>query len=109
MQSDRLPLAQSKRTTHISNRYLGYATITHPFHPLQGQRLKILLTRRVDDRDVLSLQTETMDSIAVARDWTDRADPNIYAGLLEQEPILSVAHLVSLSELLHALDSISKT
>ena len=61
------------------------------------------------DRDVFSLQTENMDSIVVARDWTDRADPGIYANLLEQEPILSFTHLISLSELLYKLDNISKT
>lgn len=102
-------MARLNRTTHISNRYSGYVTITHPFHPLQGQQLKIISTRKWDGRDIFSLQTEAMGSIAISRDWTDKADPGLYADLLDQEPILSVAHLVSLSELLHQLDSISKT
>jgi hypothetical protein len=50
-----------------------------------------------------------MGTIAIARDWTDKADPGLYADLLEKPPILSVAHLVSLSELLYQLDSILKT
>lgn len=49
-----------------------------------------------------------MGTIAIARDWTDKADPGLYSELLEQEPILSLAHLVLLSELLYQLDSISK-
>ncbi len=100
-------MSRLNRTTHISNRYLGYVTITHPFHPLQGQRLEILSTRKWGEKDIFSLQTEAMGTIAVARDWTDKTDPGFYAELLEQEPILSVAHLVSLSELLNQLDSIS--
>jgi len=82
---------------------LGYATITHPFHPLKGQRLKILSTRKVGERDIFSLRTEAADAIAVTRDWTDRADPSLYAGLLDEEPILSVVHLISLAELLSKL------
>jgi hypothetical protein len=76
---------------------------------LQGQRLKIIATRKWDGKDIFSLQTEAMGSIAIARDWTDKADPGLYADLLDQKPILSVAHLISLSELLYQLDSISKT
>jgi hypothetical protein len=105
-------LARLNRTTHISNRYSGYVTITHPFHPLQGQRLKILSSRKWGEKDIFSLQTETMGTITIARDWTDKADPGLYTGLLAlstQAPILSVSHLISLSELLYQLDSISKT
>jgi hypothetical protein len=45
--------------------------------------------------------------MTIARDWTDKADLGLYAGLLEQEPILSVSHLILLSELLNKLDSTS--
>ena len=47
--------------------------------------------------------------MTIARDWTDKADPGLYAELSEQEPILAVSHLISLSELLYKLDSISKS
>ena len=104
-----LHTTQLNRTTHISNRYSGYVTITHPFHPLQGQRLKILSTKKWGEKDIFSLQTEEMGTIAIARDWTDKADPGPYSEWLEQEPILSLTHLVSLSELLYELDSISKS
>ena len=93
-----------KSTTHISNRYSGYATITHPFHPLQGKRLKILSTRKQGKQDIFSLTAEGIGIIAVLRDWTDRADPSPYVDLLEQPPILSVEHLITLSDLFSDLD-----
>jgi hypothetical protein len=82
---------------------LGYATITHPYHPLYGQCLKIIFTRRINDKDVFSLKTETMGTMTVMRDWTDKADPGFYADVLDKPPILSVTHLISLSELLLTL------
>lgn len=49
-----------------------------------------------------------MGTITVMRDWTDKADPGFYADVLEKSPILSISHLISLSELLLALKN-SKT
>ncbi len=104
LSQDRLRQTPLKSTTHISNRYSGYATITHPFHPLQSKRFKILSTKRQGKHDIFSLNAEGIGIIAVLRDWTDRADPSPYVDLLEQPPILSVEHLLALSELLSDLD-----
>jgi hypothetical protein len=49
-----------------------------------------------------------MGTIAVMRDWTDKADPGFYADVLDQPPILSITHLILLSELLSTLKN-SKT
>lgn len=98
--------APLNRTAPISNRYSGYATITHPFHPLQGKRFKILSIKKQGKHDIFSLNAEAIGTIAILRDWTDRADPSPYADLVEL-PILSVEHLFTLSELLSNLDKLS--
>ncbi|MCD6056450.1 MAG: hypothetical protein K0R12_1412 [Gammaproteobacteria bacterium] len=103
----RLSSAPLNRTAHISNRYSGYATITHPFHSLQGKRLKILSTKKQSKHDVFSLHAEGIGTVAVLRDWTDRADPSPYLDWLKRAPILSVEHLFTLSELLNDLDKFS--
>jgi hypothetical protein len=88
---------------------LGYATITHPFHPFQGKRFKILSTKKQADKDIFSLHAEEIGTIAILRDWTDRADLSPYVDLLEQPPILSVEHLFTLSALLSNLDELSRS
>jgi hypothetical protein len=55
---------------------LGWAEIRHPFHPLKGQRFAVLKERRVSGVDTLMLRDAVRGSFAVAREWTDRADPN---------------------------------
>ncbi len=46
-------------------------TITHPFHPLCGQRFEVLKTRRAGGREILILRHAERGSYAIARDWTD--------------------------------------
>jgi hypothetical protein len=50
---------------------LGWATITHPFHPLRQQRFEVLKIRRVSGTDTLILRHPQLGSYAVAREWTD--------------------------------------
>jgi hypothetical protein len=71
---------------------------------LQGNLFKILSTKKQGKHDIFSLHAEGIGIIAVLRDWTDRADPSPYVDLLEQPPILSVEHLLTLLELLGDLD-----
>lgn len=95
--------ARLQRTTYISNRVSGYATITHPFHPLSGQRLKILSIKNFDNRDIFSLETKDQSVIAISRDWTDRADPVPHCDGPESTTILSVPHLIELLSLMRIL------
>ncbi|MDP4156770.1 MAG: DUF5372 family protein, partial [Bacillota bacterium] len=101
--------APLKCTAHISNRYSGYVTITHPFHPLQGKQFKILSTKKQGKQDIFSLTAEGIGIVAVLRDWTDKADPSPYVDLLEQPPILSAEHLITLSKFLSELDERSSS
>jgi len=56
---------------------LGSAEITHPFHPLRGQRLPVLKTRHVSGVKCLSLRHTDRGSFAVPEEWTDWGKPDI--------------------------------
>ena len=78
---------------------MGWATVTHPFHPLLGKRFLILKMRRVGGREVLSLFDEHNGTIALPREWTDQAPPSMVSSVLAQAPILHPACLIQLREL----------
>jgi hypothetical protein len=83
---------------------LGWATVTHPFHPLLGKRFLVLKVRRVGGREVLSLFEEGRGTLALARDWTDQAPPSAYSGVLDQPPILHAPCLLKLRELVDLIE-----
>jgi hypothetical protein len=76
--------------------------ITHPFHPLAGQRFTILKVRKIAGQDVLSLYDEKRGSLTMPRAWTDQAEPSPYAGLPEPAPRFDVRCLLKLHELIRA-------
>ena len=82
---------------------MGWATVTHPFHPLRGKRFLVLKVRRVGGREVLSLFDEQSGTIALPREWTDHAPPSIASGVLPQATILHPACLIQLRELVELL------
>ena len=81
---------------------MGWALITHPFHPLKGQRLAILKIRKIAGREVLSLYDDKRGSLPIPRDWTDQALPCPRAGLVEPAPILDARCLLKLQDLVRA-------
>jgi hypothetical protein len=74
--------------------------ITHPFHPLCGQRFPILKARKIAGQEVFSLEDEKSGSLSIPRDWTDQAVLSSGAGFLEPAPLLNVACLLKLDELI---------
>jgi hypothetical protein len=82
---------------------LGWALITHPFHPLKGQRLAILKIRKIAGQEVLSLYDDKKGSLPIPRDWTDQALLSPHAGLTEPAPILDARCLLKLQELVRAV------
>jgi Family of unknown function (DUF5372) len=50
---------------------LGRAEITHPFHPLRGQRFVVLKLRTVSGVATLSVRHPDRGSFTIPRDWTD--------------------------------------
>lgn len=89
-----------KSTTLDDKELLDWAEITHPFHPLRGQKFPVLKSQKLEQRDVLSLKGSHRGTIVVPRDWTDKADPNPYCCSDVASPILSFEHLCTLSDLI---------
>jgi hypothetical protein len=82
---------------------LGWATVTHPFHPLSGKRFLILKIRKGGGREVLSLFAEHIGTVALPREWTDQAPPCPYSNVLEPAPVLHAAFLLKLQELVQVI------
>jgi hypothetical protein len=82
---------------------LGWATITHPFHPLRSQRFEVLKTRRVAGTDTLILRHPDRGSYTVAREWTDWGLPEASIGPSESTRKFAVEPLVQLADLCAAL------
>ena len=59
---------------------MGSAEITHPFHPLRGQRFAVLKVRRVSGVATLSMRHAELGSFAVPQEWTDKGAPAAEAG-----------------------------
>jgi len=66
-----------------------------------GKRFLVLKVRRVGGRQVLSLFDEHNGTVALPREWTDQAPPSPYSSVLEQAPVLHVACLIKLRELVN--------
>lgn len=79
---------------------MGWAEVVHPFHPFRGQRCEILKIRRVAGIETLILRHPERGSYAVAREWTDRADPDprdsgdLSGRRLDIESLLQLAALI---------------
>jgi len=86
------------------NKDLGWAIITHPFHPFRGQRFRVLKTRKVAGEDTMILQGSYRGTFAVPRDWTDHANPNPYARLRSSAAILDFRCLLALTQLLERIE-----
>jgi hypothetical protein len=50
---------------------LGSAEVTHPFHPLRGQKFVVLKLRTVSGVPTLSVRHPELGSFAIPEDWTD--------------------------------------
>ena len=53
----------------------GFVIITHPFHPLNGQRLEVLYARRRGADAVFVCSGGVSGQITLPRSWTDRGEP----------------------------------
>jgi hypothetical protein len=82
---------------------LGYATVTHPFHPLAGKRFLVLKTKKCASHEILSLFDEQRGVFGLPRDWTDLAPPSANGSSLGPPPILDARCLLLLSKLVHFL------
>ncbi|MBN1105262.1 MAG: hypothetical protein JXL84_17750 [Deltaproteobacteria bacterium] len=82
---------------------MGWAEITHPFHPLRGRHFPILKTRRVSGIDTLLLQGTPMGTFAIPRQWTDQGDEEP-----KKNTFLDFHCLSALRDLVRSLDNAKK-
>jgi hypothetical protein len=54
---------------------LGFVVVTHPFHPLRGQRLAVLFVKRRAGDTVLVCSGGVSGQITLPWSWTDRGEP----------------------------------
>jgi hypothetical protein len=91
---------------HCRSEDLGWTEITHPFHPLRGQRFRILKTRCVGSIETLVLEGSCLGTFSVRKEWTDKA--SLCIDDRETLPILDFKSLVDLEAVLVHIDSIAK-
>lgn len=68
--------------------------MTHPFHPLAGQRLRVLFERKVAGGMAVSCEGGPAGSVMLPVSWTDRGAPAA-AGPLTYEVLIGLAGVIS--------------
>ena len=79
--------------------------MVHPFHPFRGQRFEVLKTRRVSGVETLIVRHPERGTCAVAREWTDWAEPSPYDALGVCAPPFDFESLLQLAGLVEQLDA----
>ena len=59
----------------MSSDPLGFVIVTHPFHPLNGQRLEILYAKRRGAAMVFVCAGGFSGQMTLPEAWTDRGEP----------------------------------
>lgn len=99
---DPSPSGRLQLTAQSVNSDLGWAEITHPFHPFKGQQFPVLKTRRVAGKDTLVLRHPERGSFGIIREWTDwgaptgSGSPNAAAGRFDIGMLLDLVDLFDL-------------
>jgi hypothetical protein len=75
---------------------LGSLIVTHPFHPLQGQRLDILFERKGPEGHLYVCEGGALGTIGLPVAWTSLGEP-------AAERPLTVEALIELAALIRAL------
>ena len=56
---------------------MGFVVVTHPFHPLRGQRLEVLFVKRRGTDMVFVCAGTAGGQVTLAHSWTDRSEPAV--------------------------------
>jgi hypothetical protein len=68
--------------------------VTHPFHPLSGQRLRVLFERKLASGVAVSCEGGPLGSLMVPVTWTDRG-PAAAGAPLTYEVLIDLARVIS--------------
>ena len=94
-----------EQTALVPHSPLGWAEISHSFHPLRGRRFEVLKKRRVAGVDTLILRELERGTLSVPREWTDWSDPFPYDSLTLPPHRLAADCLFELVALLDCLSA----
>jgi len=83
--------ARSRRPGEVPE---SFVTVTHPFHPLSGQRLRVLFERKLAGGLAVSCEGGPLGSLMLPVTWTDRGAAAA-DGPLTYEVLIEVAGAVS--------------
>ena len=83
---------------------MGYAKITHLFHPFHGQSFQVLKIKNISGVETVSLKHPQRGSFAVPREWTDQSEPHLSILLGGLPCILEPYSLLELTELVQNLN-----
>jgi Family of unknown function (DUF5372) len=72
----------------------SFVTVTHPFHPLSGQRLPVLFERKLAGGLAVSCEGGPLGSLMVPLAWTDRGAPGADVPLT-YEVLVDLAGVIS--------------
>ena len=75
--------------------------MTHPFHPLSGQRLRVLFERKLPGGVAVSCEGGPLGSVMLPLAWTDRVGAAA-EGPLTYEVLMDLAAVVSAVATRHA-------
>ncbi len=75
--------------------------MTHPFHPLAGQRLRVLFERKLPGGLAVSCEGGPLGSVMLPLAWTDRG-PAAADGPLTYEVLIDLAAVVAAVSTRHA-------
>ena len=70
-----LGVPRRRHSAASSSDDLGFVVVTHPFHPLIGQRLEVLYVKRRAGDTVFVCSGGVGGQITVPQAWTDRGEP----------------------------------
>lgn len=90
-----------RHSAALSSDDLGFVVVTHPFHPLIGQRLEVLYVKRRAGDTVFVCSGGVGGQITVPQAWTDRGEP-------AAEHRLSMAGLAALTAVTRALGVVDR-
>jgi hypothetical protein len=85
---------------------LGSIEITHPFHPLRGQKFVVLKLRTVSGVATLSARHPDLGSFAIREDWTDWSVASTTP--MSQALMIDAFGLAELAEIVESLGRGSK-
>ena len=75
--------------------------ITHPFHPLRGQRFEVLKERSHAKGQILMLRGTSRGTFGVPLEWTDRAPPS-------RTDLFDWVSLIQLTDLIERLQEVAQ-